>query len=227
MNDSTAMSSVLAKRRFLPIPLMLAVGVLVSWMALQSAPSASAALTASQCNGEMNGGGTEVACTVAVTQYLTAAGALAATPPSTLSMTRCVGATGPIGTLTCTTTVTTLSEPVSTVRQCNGSGNGGGGAVVCTVTVDSHFVGAPAAVTPATIYQCIGSVITGPGAPGTCTPSNTPGISSISQATVGQCNGSGNGGTNVGFVCTVAASTTTASFPVNVDQCNDSGNGGG
>ena len=75
---------------------------------------------------------------------------------------------------------------------------------------------------------CVGSVITGPGAPGTCTPVNTPGITSVPQATVGQCNGSGNGGTSVGFICTVnTGATTTAAFSVNVDQCNGSGNGGG
>lgn len=189
---------------------------------------ASAAATPPQCDGEQNGGGTEVACTVTVVNYLTAGGALSATPPSTLTMTRCVGASGPLATLTCTTTTTTSSQPVTTIDQCNGSGNGGGGTVICTATVTNHFAGSPAAITPATVYQGIGSAITGTGAPGTLTPANTPGITSIAAATVGQCNGSGNGGTSVGFVCIVTAgSTMTSALPVNVNQCNNSANGGG
>ncbi|HEV2009608.1 MAG TPA: hypothetical protein VGS17_01090 [Candidatus Limnocylindria bacterium] len=101
--------------------------------------------------------------------------------------------------------------------------------LICTVTMTNNFAGSPAvAPTPATVYQCIGSVITGTGAPGTCTPVNTPGVTSVTAATVGQCNGSGNGGTSVGFVCTVATgSTATSTLPVNVDQCNGSANGGG
>ncbi len=205
-----------------------AIAAVVIGMFSLAPQQASAAAVAAQCNDEMNGGGTEVACTVTVVNYLTAAGALAASPASTLTMTRCVGATGPVSTLTCATTVSTLSEPVASVRQCNGSGNGGGGAVVCTVTVSNHFTGSPAVVTAAKIYQCIGSVITGTGAPGTCTPANTAGITSVPAATVGQCNGSGNGGTSVGFICSVSGSSTmTATFPLNVDQCNGSGNGGG
>ncbi len=121
-----------------------------------------------------------------------------------LVMTRCVGATGPLNTLTCTTTATTSLTPITTVNQCNASGNGGGGAAVCIVTITNHFSGAPLApIVPATVYQGCGisSVITGPGAPGTCTPANT--APNIVAATVGQCDGSGNGGTSVGFVCTV------------------------
>ena len=210
---------------------VLAVG-LVGFSLLTSVATPVSAAPATQCNGEMNGGGTEVACTITVVNYLTEAGTLSATPPSTLTMTRCVGATGPLSTLTCTTTTDTLTAPVTTVQQCNGSGNGGGGAVICTVTVTNHFTGnrdvISAATTFATVYQCVGSEITGTGAPGTCTPVNTAGVTSVTAATVGQCNGSGNGGTSVGFVCIVTAgSTVTASLPVNIDQCNDSANGGG
>lgn len=83
---------------------------------------------------------------------------------------------------------------MTTVQQCNGSGNGGGGVVICAVTVTTTFTSAPAVLpTGATVYQCIGSVITGTGVPGTCTPVNTPGITSVTAATVGQCNGTANG----------------------------------
>ncbi len=217
------------RRKWLAVSIAFAtIAFTISLFTVGEPRHAVAAATPPQCDGEMNGGGTEVACTVTVVNYVTAAGALSTTPSSTLTMTRCVGASGPLSTLTCTTTTTTSSQPVTTIDQCNGSGNGGGGTVICTVTVTNHFTGSPAAFTPATVYQGVGSVITGTGAPGTLTPVNTPGITSIAAATVGQCNNSGNGGTSVGFVCIVTAgSTMTSTLPVNVNQCNNSANGGG
>ena len=65
--------------------------------------------------------------------------------PSTLTMERCVGASGPQSTLTCNDTTTTSSQPVASVKQCDGSGNGGGGTVSCTVTINNHFTGSPTA----------------------------------------------------------------------------------
>ena len=217
-----------SRRGWLALGAVVALAAAMIVLVGQQPQHASAASVAGQCNGEMNGGGTEVACTVTVVNHLTAAGELAASPPSTLTLTRCVGASGPLSTLTCTTTTTTSTQPVTTIQQCNGSGNGGGGAVICNVTISNRFSGSPAAITPATVYQCVGSVITGTGAPGTCTPANTPGVTSVTAATVGQCNGSGNGGGSVGFTCSVTGgSTMTATLAVNVDQCNGSGNGGG
>lgn len=194
----------------------------------------AAAAPVAQCNNDTasNVGGQGIACTVIVDNYVAAAGGTGVTPtaPSTITVTRCVGAAGPVALgAGCTTTSTTSSEVVTLVQQCNGSGNGGGGVVKCTVLLTNHFSTTPAAAPlPATVYQCIGSVITGTGAPGFCTPANTPGVTSVTAATVGQCNGSGNGGTSVGFVCTVTGgSTMTTTLPVNIDQCNGSGNGGG
>jgi hypothetical protein len=187
----------------------------------------------SQCNNDAasNVGGQGISCTVTVVNYVTSSGTIDPSTPSTVTVTRCVGAAGPIGAGagTCTTTTSTSAQPVLSITQCDGSANGGGGVLICTVTMTNHFASSPAvAPTPATVYQCIGSVITGTGAPGTCTPVNTPGVTSVAAATVGQCNGSGNGGTSVGFVCTVATgSTATSTLPVNVDQCNGSANGGG
>ncbi len=205
---------------------LLAVGLaLLAIGLIGHAPSARAASVASQCNGEMNQGGYEVACSVTIVQYLTASGALAAAPPSTLSLTRCVGA---VDSVTCATVDTDLTEPIITVRQCDASGSGGGGKVLCFVSVTNHFVETVAALGAATVYQCVGSVISGPGAPGTCTPANTAGVTSVAEATVGQCNGSGNDGTNVEFICTVSpVSSISDTLNVNVDQCNGSGNGGG
>lgn len=186
-----------------------------------------------QCNDEAasNVGGQGIFCTITVVNHVTSDGTIFDSSPSTVTMTRCVGAAGPIvaGSGTCDTTVTTLTAPVTLVCQRNGSSNGGGGVLICSVSNTNHFVGTPDAVlTSATVYQCVGSVIAGPGALGTCTPVNTPGVTSVTAAAVGQCNGSGNGGTSVGFTCSVdTASTVTSTLAVNLDQCNDAANGSG
>ena len=213
---------------------ILAMALLMIGSLAQSGAQISAApLSApvNQCNNDAasNVGGQGLACTVTVVNNVTSSGAAAA--PSTITVTRCVGAAGPIGAGagTCTTTTTTSATPVTQITQCDGISNGGGGVMICMVNITNNFTGALAqAPTPASVYQCIGSVITGTGAPGTCTPVNTPGVTSVTAATVGQCNGSGNGGTSVGFVCAVTTSSTTTSvLPINVDQCNGSANGGG
>ncbi|HEX4744554.1 MAG TPA: hypothetical protein VFW12_07785 [Candidatus Limnocylindria bacterium] len=208
-------------------------GLQMTAASAESGASISAAPLAApvaQCNDDTasNVGGQGVRCTVTVANFVTSTGAIDPLRPSTVTVTRCVGAAGPVaaGAGTCTTTTSTSTSLVASITQCNGSANGGGGVLICTVTMTNTFAGGPAA-TPATVYQCIGSVITGTGAPGTCTPANTPGIGSVSAATVGQCNGSGNGGTSVGFVCTVGSSTISSTLTVHVDQCNGSANGGG
>jgi hypothetical protein len=195
-----------------------------------SANAAALSAPVNQCNNitASNVGGQGVSCTVTVVNFVTAGGSATGTP-NTITVTVCTGAAGPVGAGagTCATTTTTSATPVTQVTQCDGVSNGGGGVLICSVTMTNNISGS-ATATPANVYQCIGSVITGPGAPGTCTPVNTPGITSVTSATVGQCNGSGNGGTSVGFICSVGTgSTTSASLPVNVDQCNGSANGGG
>ncbi|HEY8807439.1 MAG TPA: hypothetical protein VIN70_07640 [Candidatus Limnocylindria bacterium] len=212
-----------------------AMGLLMLGSLAQSGVQVSAAPLAApinQCNNDAasNVGGQGMACTVTVVNYVLGSGAIDPSSPSTVTVTRCVGAAGPVaaGAGTCTTTTSISAQPVLSITQCDGSSNGGGGVLICTVTMTNYFASPPLAPTAATVYQCIGSVITGPGAPGTCTPVNTPGVTSVAAATVGQCNGSGNGGTSVGFICAVATgSTATSSLPVNIDQCNLSANGGG
>lgn len=191
-----------------------------------SNPASAAAAPVTQCNAEANTGGLGIRCTVTIVNHVDSNGA--ATAPSAITVTKCTGAAGPIaaGAGTCSTTITSSPEPITLIQQCNGSGNGGGAVVICSVQVTNSFSSAPvSAIGAATVYQCVGS---GDGVSAVCAPVNTPGITSVGQATVGQCNGSGNGGTSAGFVCTVGgASTMTLSLPMNIDQCNDSANGGG
>jgi hypothetical protein len=216
--------------------LALAVAIIaVSLLGVSPLPASAQAAPIAQCNDDVasNVGGQGIACTVTIENhvFISGNGEIEATAPSTITMTRCTGAAGPVaaGAGTCVTTTTTSAEPIMVVQQCNGSGNGGGGVVICTVTLANTFSSISTdALVAATVYQCVGSEITGPGAPAVCTPTNTAGVTSVTEATVGQCNGSGNGGTSVGFTCTVTANSTMMSaFAVNVDQCNDSANGGG
>ena len=199
-----------------------------------SAPTPASAAPVAQCNLEQNAPLRGVRCTVTVVNYLTEAGTLAPSPASTVTMVRCVGTSAAVlaQTAPCTSSTVTSVTPVASVAQCNGSANHGGGAVICAVTIENHYNATPSsAIVPATVYQCVGSFTGGViPAVGTCSPANTGGsINSIGAATVGQCNGSGATflTTGTSYTCTVtAASTTSATLPVNIDQCNASANGG-
>lgn len=213
------------------VPVLVVAILAIGLVTQPSGPASAAAEPVAQCNDDTasNVGGQGIACTVTIINHVDSTGG--ATAPSEVTVTTCTGAAGPIaaGAGTCSTTTTTSAEPITLVQQCNGSANGGGGVVICTVQVTNSFGSRPTAEPgAATVYQCVGSEISGPGAPAICTPDNTPGVTSVGAATVGQCNGSGNGGTSVGFICTVGgASTMTSALAVNVDQCNGSANGGG
>jgi hypothetical protein len=101
-----------------------------------------------QCNGIVNGGGSNVYCNVTVTNNVPVG-----TPTSGASVDQCVGSdTGGGGTEVCAPAGSTTN---ATVTQCNGSSNGGGTYagqpnVGCTVT------GADSAL-PVTINQCNGT----------------------------------------------------------------------
>ncbi len=180
--------------------------------------AAVAAPAINQCNGTDNAGGQGVTCTVTVINNLNVATGAAS---STVTVNECHGAAN--APLTCTPTTTSFTSLVTSVTQCDGSGNGGGGAVRCSVEIINNITGT-ATTTEATINQCNGSG-TGGGTPPTvvCTPSGA-----TTGATITQCNGSGNGGGGTARVqCTVLPSTQTSALPVTVDQCNGSGNGDG
>jgi hypothetical protein len=193
---------------------------LVSLMMFVVAPLASAQTSLSQCNGTDNVGGQAVECHYTVTNNLNGG-----VTSSSVTLTECHGAANDPPTMVCDTTVTNATELVTSLDQCNGSGNGGGGTVTCTVDVVNNITGV---VTPtsATVNQCNASG-TGGGTEPTILcdpyPANTTG------ATVTQCNESGNGGGGTQRVqCSVGSgSTMTSVLNVTVNQCNGSGNGGG
>jgi hypothetical protein len=100
-----------------------------------------------QCNGIVNGGGSNVLCSVAI---VTTVPTGTAAPGVTVN--QCVGSGTGGGTAPTEICAPTSDTTGATVTQCNGSGNGGGGSgrVVCDVT------GATSA-DPVTVNQCNGS----------------------------------------------------------------------
>lgn len=193
---------------------------LISSLFVAASFTAAAAPAVSQCNGTDNVGGQAVECHYTVVNTMNGA-----TTSSSVTLTACHGAANAPPTMVCTSSTVTSTDLVTSVDQCNGSGNGGGGTVECTVDVINNITGT---VTPtaATVNQCNVSGTGGGTAP---TVLCNPFPANTTSATVTQCNESGNGGGGTQRVrCTVGSgSTTTALLTVTVNQCNGSGNGGG
>jgi hypothetical protein len=179
--------------------------------------SASAAPAFNQCSSIDNTPGLEVACTVTVTNRLDLGTGIAS---STTVARVCRGAAGTTPNGACTTTTSTSGQLVTSVSQCNAAANGGGGNVICSVSIVNNVIGAPRLL-GVTVNECIGSGTGGGANPLLCNP-----VQSTTGATVTQCNGSVNGGGADGRVrCTVTGATSALSVLVN--QCNGSVNGGG
>lgn len=188
--------------------------LLLGSLALASgAVAATIGPTTTCSNGIPNTAGLGLICEVTVNNTITAGGGSA-----TVTIRECHGAAG-APTAACTTTTNSVSSPVTVVRQCNSSLNGGGATVRCSVRVRNHFIGVSAGLTNATVNQCVGS---GDGVANNCDPFPT----TTTNAIVTQCNGSANGGTLVNLQCTAAGRTSSA-LRVRINQCNGSANGGG
>ena len=183
---------------------------------ITTAPAAAASVgaTTTCSNGVDNAGGKGLICDITVVNSITASGGTAR-----VTIHECHGAAG-APTAACTTKTTILSVAVSAITQCNGSINGGGGTLRCTIVVTNNFYGglAPGA-TAATVNQCVGS---GDGLHTGCTPFPA----TTSGAAITQCNGSANGGTLVQLTCH-ATGTMASAHAVAMNQCNGSGLGGG
>ena len=186
----------------------------------------TAAATTTCGNSIGNEGGRGLICEITVVNTITAAGGTAS-----VTIKECLGSAGAPtdgsggAGFACSTVTTALSAPVTAVNQCNGSTNGGGGTLRCSVKVTNNFVGLEPGATAATVNQCIGSGAGGiVGANIHCDP-----VQATTSAAVTQCNGSANGLTltsPVGLTCTVTG-TMSSALPVTINQCNGSTNGGG
>jgi hypothetical protein len=100
-----------------------------------------------QCNGIIDGGGSNLTCSVAVVNTVPAGAQSAG-----VTINQCVGSGTGGGTQPILVCAPVASTTNATVTQCNSSGNGGGGStrVECTVT-------GAATAEPVTVNQCNGS----------------------------------------------------------------------
>ena len=131
------------------------------------APVAAATLAATTTcsNGVNNAGGQGLICEVTIENTITAIGGSA-----TVTVRECHGAAGDPQ-AACTIEVSVLTEPVTSVDQCNGSINGGGGTLRCSVQVTNTYVAVNPNPVDATVNQCVGS---GDGFTVGCDPSPPP-----------------------------------------------------
>jgi hypothetical protein len=187
---------------------------------LAASPVAAAPLSAvgACATGVGNAGGRGIICQITIVNTVTATGGSAV-----LTVHECLGSAGDPtdGALghPCTTTTTTLSAPITSVTQCDGSANGGGATMNCSAVITNNFVGVSPGSSAVTVNQCVGS---GDGLTTGCNPFPA----TTTGAAITQCNGSANGGNLVGMACT-ATGTMASALVVTINQCNGSALGGG
>jgi hypothetical protein len=209
-----------ARRKARALLILLATALVATVLAvapLGSVGTAQAAGVVNQCNAVYNAAAAQVECEVTVVNTIDVSTGIGS---STVTVGECIGA--PAATICGPVVVTSYDFITTSVDQCNGSGNSGGGVVICAVVLINEITGT-ASTSQATVNQCAGS-----GTGGGESPLNCDTYSTTTGATITQCNGSVNGGgapTRVN--CSVGPSTETALIPVTVNQCNGSANGGG
>jgi len=168
--------------------------------------------------GVGNAGGEGIICQLTIVNDITSTGGSA-----TVTVHDCLGSAGdPTDAARghqCRTTTTSLSKPVTSVTQCDGSANGGGAVLRCSVTITNNFIGVNPGSSAVTVNQCVGS---GDGITTGCDPFPATPV----DAAITQCNGSANGGHLVGMDC-IASGTMASALVITINQCNGSGSGGG
>jgi hypothetical protein len=216
--DARLFSGLTATRRRLVIAAALLAVAAVACLPLLGASSASAApLEVSQCNGTDNDTLQAVECHVVVTNTVNIATGV--TSSSTV-VTECHNFAGELPNCSSPSTIAT-NDLVLSVTQCNGSGNGTKGTVICSVDVINNIVGT-ATPQSVTVNQCQGSA----GGGGTFLVCSSLESTDPLTATVVQCNGSGDGGGG-GVTCSVGGGATASVIPTRVNQCIGSGRAGG
>jgi hypothetical protein len=200
-------------RRSLVVILSTALLSLSSMAVAGVASAATIAATTTCSNGVDDTPGLGLICEVTIVNSFTPSGGTA-----NVTVRECHGAAGD-PTAACSTRTTVLTRPVTTVNQCNYATNGGGSTLRCSVKVTNAFIGVSAGAIGVSVDQCVGS---GDGIANSCDPFPA----TTSGAAITQCNGSANGGTLVGLICT-ATGTASSGHRVTINQCNNSANGGG
>ena len=202
---------------------LLVPAALLTALPVAAAPATGTSLAATGAckTGVGNAGGEGLICDVTIVNTITANGGSA-----TVKVYECLGSAGDPTDGSrghaCTTTTTHRAAPVTSVTQCDGSINGGGGTLRCSLTITNNFVAANPGMMTTTVNQCIGSGETGTvGLNIKCSP-----VAAATGAAVTQCNRSANGGSLVGLTCSVTGKMAP-SFHITIDQGNGSANGGG
>jgi hypothetical protein len=185
-----------------------------------ASPVSAAALgaTGACATGAGNGGGQGIICEVTIVNTINATGGFA-----TVTVHQCLGAADfgspDLARGSCSTVTTHPAAPVTSVIQCDGSVNGAGSTLYCTIVITNNFLGVSPGETAATVDQCVGS-----GGDGNvkfvCDP-----VQSTTDAAITQCNGSATGG-GASVTCSATGMMASA-LAVTVDQCNGSAGGGG
>jgi LPXTG-motif cell wall-anchored protein len=128
----------------------------------------------------------------------------------------------------------TTNTLTTEIDQCNGSVNGNGSTLYCTVDVLNQVTGTVVAPLAATVNECVGSAAGGGVVGFACDswvdPAVAPPVAVTTDpatATVVQCDGSANGGGSLVDCSVDQGSTISADIPITVNQCNASANGGG
>ena len=215
-----AMRALFALSLLVPAAMLTAVPVVAAQVAVPPVAVAQVVTstigTTTTCsNGADDTPGLGLICDITIANTITGTGGAA-----TVTVHECHGSAGS-PTDACTTTTTSLTEPVTAVTQCNDSINGGGGTLRCSVTVTQNIFGLSPGPLALTVNQCVG---TGGGG-GTVLFACDPYPATTTSAAITQCNDSANGG-GASITCT-AAGSLAAGAVVTINQCNGSANGGG
>lgn len=186
------------------------------------APAEAANVGFAQCSNVGPGPGgatTEMTCSVTIVNTIDGA-----TRGSTVTVARqCSLDPCPGGNQSATTT--SSSDLITSVSQCNGSGNDAAHTTTCTVRITNNISSDTPGATPVrgvTVNQCNSSA-QGGGGSNTCDPFPA----TTTSADVAQCNGSANGGGGTIDCDVPPGGTVSGALPITVDQCNGTGNPGG
>jgi hypothetical protein len=167
----------------------------------------------SQCNGIVNGGGSNVTCNVTFTNDVASG-----TPTSGATVNECNNGSGAGGgtqpTVVCDPVASTTSATVTqcdgsgagggatmrvkctvgigdstalpvTINQCNGSANGGGSTVTCTTTITNNFLASTTVTTPTSPSGTTPTSSTGSGGTGTAGVPGAGGAGSVGSGPTG------------------------------------------
>ena len=197
-------------------------------LVLPAASASAAPIAINQCN---NIGATPLGATTGLTCTVTVVNTIDGPKRGSVTTVTRQCSLGPCPGGNVTSRVTTSTDVVTSVTQCNGSANDAAPPrIVCRVNITNNISSntpRASSVTAATVNQCVGTGGAGGkfGATGPLVCDPFP--ASTTGATVTQCNGSVTGGGSTAVCSVASASKVSPALAVKVNQCNGTGNKGG